>query len=78
MPNNLAVLQKREAVRNDWEALEICLVGLGFLSEREVVNFRDLSSVSQLAASTVKPLFFSNSRLLSEGPCKEGWSTQLN
>lgn len=79
MPNNLAVLQKREEVRNDWEALEVSLVGLGFLSEREVVNIRDLSSVFPLAASTVKLLgFFSNSSLLSEDPCKECWSTQLN
>lgn len=58
MPNNLAVLQKREEVRNDWEALEVSLVGLDFLSEREVVNFRDLSSVFLLAAPTVKPLVF--------------------
>lgn len=56
MPNNLAVLQKREEVRNDWEALEVSLVGLGSLSEREVVNIRDLSSVFPLAASTVQLL----------------------
>lgn len=53
MPNNLAVLQKREEV-NNWEALEVSLLRLDFLSEREAASFRDSSPVFQLTALTEK------------------------
>lgn len=65
MPNNLAVLQKREEV-SDWEALKVFY--RVWFPETEVL-------FSQLASSAVKQLFFK--LLLSEGQYEEVWTTKI-
>lgn len=65
MPNNLAVLQKREKV-SDWEALKV--FHRVWFPETEVLFF-------QLASSAVKQLF--SKLLLSKGPYKEACITKI-